>query len=51
MSDENAVINATAYNLTCTMLKDASFLNFRPSQNAAACLLLAINIACDPKLA
>jgi len=31
-------------------LKDAKFLNFKPSQNAAACLLAALNVVGSPEL-
>ena len=32
------------------MVKDAHFLNYRPSQNAAACLLAAMNLTEHPSL-
>ena len=32
------------------MLKDARFLNYRPSQNGAACLMAAMNLAEHPDI-
>ena len=36
--------------LTVIILKSAEFLNFKPSQNAAACLIASLNIAREPEL-
>jgi len=47
---KNPVVNALLHTLTRIMLKEAAFLAFRPSQNAAACLLLAINLLACPEI-
>jgi len=46
----SALVNALIQSLTRVMLKEAAFLAFRPSQNAAACLLAALNIATCPEI-
>ena len=47
---KNERLNAILYHLNVCMLKDARFLNFRPSQNAAASLLAAMNIVDRPDI-
>ena len=47
---DNGFLNTVLQSLVSTVLKDATFLNFKPSQNAAACLVTAMNVCSKPEL-